>query len=274
MKIALAAVLVLGVFLAVSGCATTRYEEYVPGGGMSETSGSEESAAPSAGTEAGEKSADGEARPTDVGTLLSLEERISRLEVDLARRRDDERAATGELATQMRSLTEQLTEMRRRLETIRDLSEGKSPAAPAPVRGGGNRSLAAARNPGHAYELALSAFNDNDYVTAQSRFQEVHDLAPSGDLADNAQYWIGECLYARGAWGAAIESFRKVFHFNTTEKDDDAQFKLGLCYLKLGQREHALIEFRRLTVDYPTSEYAARAEAHIRDLRAQLGSEP
>jgi len=127
---------------------------------------------------------------------------------------------------------------------------------------------------GRAYELALGAFNTGDYVTARSRFREVQDADPNGDLADNAQYWIGECDYARSAWAAAIENFRKVFHYGETEKDDDAQFKLGLCYLKLSQRDYALIEFKRLTVDYPESEYVGRANAHLVDLRASMRTEP
>ena len=267
MRSGLAMAAVLGIAM-ISGCATTRYEEYV----------SEE------GTEGSPTQSRAEVRPGtpstmeagwgEIGTLLSMEERISRLEAEIARRQEASRASTGDLATQVRSLAEQLTEIRKQLEALRDLREASSGSESAPSSNVRRDSrVAPVLDPGRAYELALSAFNTNDYGAAQGRFQEVLDLAPTGDLADNAQYWIGECEYARGAWGAAIESFRKVFHFNATEKDDDAQFKLGLCHLKLGQREHALIEFTRLTVDFPESEYVGRSENHVRDLRARQGTE-
>ena len=65
----------------------------------------------------------------------------------------------------------------------------------------------------------------------------------------------------------ALAAFQKVFLFAKTEKDDDAQLKLGLCYLQLGDRESAMIEFKRLVVDYPESEYVVRAEELLGGIR-------
>mgnify|MGYP001430492795 FL=1 len=92
-------------------------------------------------------------------------------------------------------------------------------------------------------------------------------MDPAGDLADNAQYWLGECEYARRDFQAALAAFQKVFLFAKTEKEDDAQLKLGLCYLQLGDRDSAMIEFKRLVVDYPESEYVVRAEELLGGIR-------
>ncbi len=72
----------------------------------------------------------------------------------------------------------------------------------------------------------------------------------------------------------ALDAFKRVFQYVATEKDDDAQLKLGYSYLKLNDRDSALIEFTRLTVDYPDSEYLPRAQEQIRRIRAAKASQP
>ena len=79
-------------------------------------------------------------------------------------------------------------------------------------------------------------------------------------LADNAQYWIGEAYYGKRQYDAAIIAFEKVFTFAKSNKKDDAQLKLGLCYIRKGDKEKAREELNRLLSDYPKSEYAAKAE--------------
>ena len=44
---------------------------------------------------------------------------------------------------------------------------------------------------------------------------------------------------------------------------------LEQCYFILGDYDSALVEFNRLKIDYPNSEYLGRAEAYIRKLREQ-----
>ena len=77
-----------------------------------------------------------------------------------------------------------------------------------------------------------------------------------------------------GDYRTALESFQKVFLYPKTEKADDAQLKLGLSYLRLGDRQNALIELKRLTVDHPKSDYLGRAQERIRKLRVELEAEP
>ena len=60
--------------------------------------------------------------------------------------------------------------------------------------------------------------------------------------------------------------FEKVFTFPKSNKNPDAQFKLGLCYLRLGDREKAREEFQRLLDVYPKSAYVNRAQQHLGEL--------
>ena len=231
----------------LSACATTRYEEYVP-------PPEEEAAA---------QVAPGEAASLPQEDVPDLAARVSRLEAELADRLSELQTASGDLATRVMSLSEQLEEVRKQLGAVQG-----SPAGEETPRSADALDL------GRVYEKGLMDYNARRYAEAKERFGEVLAGDPEGDLADNALYWLGECDYALGDHRAALESIQKVFLYPKTEKADDAQLKLGLSYLRLGDRQNALIELKRLTVDHPQSEYLGRAQEMIRKLRVELEAEP
>lgn len=111
------------------------------------------------------------------------------------------------------------------------------------------------------YEEGRAAFEARQYKQAIQYFESLLASSTIHPLADNAQYWIGECHYALRQYDAAIIDFEKVLTFPRSNKKADAQFKLGLCYLKKGQKDRAVEEFTRLQEDFPNSPYVSRAQA-------------
>lgn len=116
------------------------------------------------------------------------------------------------------------------------------------------------------YQEGYNLFNAREYSAAQQVFESLLASSVNHNLADNAQYWIGESHYALRKYDKAIMDFEKVFTFPNSNKSDDAQFKLGLCYLKKGDKQKAKEEFQRLLDVYPNSEYAGRVEKHLQQL--------
>jgi len=114
------------------------------------------------------------------------------------------------------------------------------------------------------YLQALSYHQNGQNEQALALFTQLLQEDRSHELADNAQYWIGECYYSMKQYQRAIIEFEKVFDFKGTNKDDDAQFKLGLCYAALGERENAIAEFQRLIDYYPQSEYVKNAKQFVK----------
>lgn len=105
------------------------------------------------------------------------------------------------------------------------------------------------------YKSALELFNIYDYVKAIPIFEKLINSNPDSDLADNAQYWLGECYYGMKDYDRSLLEFEKVFTFPNNNKMDAAQLKLGICYLRLGNKKNALQEFSRLAILFPDSEY-------------------
>ena len=116
------------------------------------------------------------------------------------------------------------------------------------------------------YQEGYQLFNAREYAAAAQIFESLLASSVSHSLSDNAQYWIGECHYAMRQYDKAIMDFEKVFTFPKSNKLDDAQFKLGLCYIRKGENGKAKEEFQRLLDVYPNSEYSGRAEGHLGSL--------
>jgi len=117
-----------------------------------------------------------------------------------------------------------------------------------------------------SYQAALRDYNDQKYDQAIGELGEILAMAPQSNLADNAQYWIGECYYALKDYRHALSEFQKVLAYSKTNKADAAQLKIAMCYLELGDRTKARAELRKLIRDYPKSEYVPRARSQLQEL--------
>lgn len=116
------------------------------------------------------------------------------------------------------------------------------------------------------YNNALELFDSGEYKTAIKMFGALLKKYPEGKYGVNALYWIGECYYGLRDYANAVRAFGRVLEKSTSPKSDDAQLKLGLSYLKMGQRAKAKAELQNLIDRYPNSEYVSRAEKYLATL--------
>ena len=109
-------------------------------------------------------------------------------------------------------------------------------------------------------------FQNQEFDDAIVGFKELVSSDATNDLADNCQYWLAECYYSKKDFKRAIGEFTKVFNYAGTDKDDDAQLKLGLAYQSMGSIEKAKEEFQRLIDYFPGSEYYPKAKDALKQL--------
>ena len=113
------------------------------------------------------------------------------------------------------------------------------------------------------YIESLSNYQNAEWNLGLDGFKFLIEVDSNHDLADNCQYWIGEVYYSLKDFRRSIKEFEKVFTFPGTNKSDDAQFKLGLCYVNIGQVDKAKQEFESLLEFYPNSEYYKRSQEYL-----------
>ena len=116
------------------------------------------------------------------------------------------------------------------------------------------------------YMESLGYFQNEEYDDAIVGFKDLVSSDATNELADNSQYWLAECYYSKKNFKRAIGEFEKVFNFAGTDKDDDAQLKLGLAYQSMGNIEKSREEFQRLIDYFPGSEYYPKAKEALKKL--------
>ncbi len=112
----------------------------------------------------------------------------------------------------------------------------------------------------------LGYYQNGEFQKAIAGFSQLVIGDPTNELADNSQYWLAECYYSSKNFKRSIIEFEKVFSFPGTDKDDDAQLKLGLAYQSMGEIEKARAEYTRLLDYFPNSEYYQKAKEALRKL--------
>jgi tol-pal system protein YbgF len=117
------------------------------------------------------------------------------------------------------------------------------------------------------YQEALETFDKRVYAKALEMFDRLEKKYPGGEYSEKALYWVGECYYAQADYARAIDGFSKVLKNEKSSKADDAQLKIGLCYLRMGKNDLAVEEFKRLIRRYPGSEYVPRAEKYLGEIK-------
>ena len=173
------------------------------------------------------------------------------------------------LESQLSQKDAQISDLKRQIKDqnikISQLEASKTTAMAAPVYSGVSGDIPASQYQ-QRYDEGFNLFQSRNYKAAIEIFEALLASDAGNNLSDNAQYWIGESHYALGQYKAAVIDFEKVFTFPKSNKNPDAQFKLGLCYLRLGDREKAREEFQRLLDVYPKSAYVNRAQQHLGEL--------
>ena len=110
------------------------------------------------------------------------------------------------------------------------------------------------------YRSALASFTEEDYQGSILGFEEFVANHPEHDLADNAQYWIGECYYAQKNFDLAVVEFGKVdTYFESGNKVAAALLKKGLALKELGKDQEAIVELEKVVSRYPNTDEAVLA---------------
>ena len=95
---------------------------------------------------------------------------------------------------------------------------------------------------------------------------------PSGGgecTARNALYWVAECRFSQGDFGAAVQGFDEMLsRYPDSDKAASANLKKALAYLEQNDIQRAILQLR-----YVHGSYSGTDEARIaRDKLASLGA--
>lgn len=183
---------------------------------------------------------------------------LKRLQQDL--KVQDERTMVA-----LKDQQERLSEIADRLRTAPAIQPGSgvAPALGPDGQPGASGALPSVP-PRELYQQSYSDFARKNYDLASQGFQEYLRLYRDTDLADNAQYWIGECLQAQSKYEDAVMAFNALLRdFPSSDKIPDARYKKGVALDALGRRAQAVLEYRFVVERFPGSPAARLARERL-----------
>jgi tol-pal system protein YbgF len=205
-----------------------------------------------------------------------LRERIEETRHQVARDGDQRvKDLEGRVAKISETLKVQEAALRSRDEELKQLRESLQPAQNAVSSAAKSEVLVLDSATGESalvkkdYELGWQAMEKRDYRLAISRFKEFLKKHPKSNLADNAQYWIGESHYGLREFDQAIIEFDAVRRrYPQGDKVSAALLKQGYAFAELGEKVNARLLLQEVVEKFPETPEAARAKMRLKSIES------
>ena len=150
--------------------------------------------------------------------------------------------------------------------------EKKAPEPAAPAIKASAPEPAQIPSPEKFYSTAFENYKKGNHSAALKGFVAFLQDNPGHDLADNAQYWIGEINYDKKNYPGAIAAFEQVIEdYPDQPKAPAALLKIAYSWIALGNRENAASNLRKVVTDYPFSKLVAAAREKLDQIRPYAG---
>lgn len=117
------------------------------------------------------------------------------------------------------------------------------------------------------YDEALELFRAKKFQQSHDLFTQFIKENPNTDLAINARFWVGDCLYNQKEYALAILEYQNVIaDFPNYRKAPAALFKQGMSFEKLQDTDTSIIVYKKILSEYPVSDQAAAAKKRLEAL--------
>ncbi|HVO33103.1 MAG TPA: tol-pal system protein YbgF [Elusimicrobiota bacterium] len=209
-----------------------------------------------------------------VGCTLATQQDILKLDDDITHLRKNQAdlvAKMADLSSNLETLNSQLDSSQQRMSTLsQKLDDIQADIARRmSVLSGqvtGTTGGQAPSTPGDAFRLAYNDYQAGKFDLAVVGFRNFVDQFPKAELAASAQFYIGECEFARKNWLAAAKEYEKVSqNYPKTDFTPRALFKRGMALQQADRTADARDCFKKLLHDYPRHELAKSARDILKE---------
>jgi tol-pal system protein YbgF len=198
-------------------------------------------------------------------SLLSLANQDEALRNDLRAMHNDIDLLTNSLEASRKQQRDLYADLDRRMKMLEARGAGGVGAAAGAGAVAGATSAAGSGDPGvaaadsaamaddkAAYQTAFALLKDGQYDGAIAAFSKFLIAYPTSQLAENAQYWLGEAYYVNKSYPEAQAAFQRVIEkYPQSRKRPDALLKIGFCQYELKQWEPAKGTLSQVTKQFP-----------------------
>ncbi len=201
----------------------------------------------------------------------SLRVHIVRLEAlvryqtdELLSMRADMGQRVGALESRLQTLTTRITESDRQFSALVRRLESLQVQLSVPARPDTSGAQTASFDPGELYDLALRDYQRGDYDVAVRQFTQYIEYFPDSDLADDAQFYIGDSYYTQSLYTPALDAYEKLLDTYPDGSKVPATL-LKIAFIKVARNEpsEARSYLERVIGEFPDAEEAQLARMRL-----------
>lgn len=142
------------------------------------------------------------------------------------------------------------------------LGDPNAPPAPAPTTGAPPST--AGLSPTRMFDTARADYAAGQWSLAVTGFDAFLKTFPRSEMADDAQFLIGETYYAQNRWTDAIAAYNAVIqNYPMGNAVPDAYYKRGLAQERLGQLDAARESWNTVIQVAPDSDAGRLARQNL-----------
>ncbi len=154
-----------------------------------------------------------------------------------------------------------IASLREELEAVRATVLAMQAPPPASIAG---------LSPTRMYETARADYFGAQWSVAISGFDQFLKAFPRSELADDAQFLIGESYFNQSQWNEAITAYNQVIQtYPMTNSVPDALYKRGLAQERLGQADAARTSWETVIASYGETDAGRLAKQNLDRLAAR-----
>lgn len=218
-----------------------------------------------------------------LAAVSSVNDSVATLRKDLTSFQGNVRGELYELGQQLLTIQELTGQSQRKLQEVRASLEQRLQEPPAGVVTSPPDSLADSTQappttgalpppnggpgPNTLFQLALDQLRRGSAGAARSAFQELLQQYPTSDVADDAQFYLGEAYAAEDNTAAADSAYATVMaRYPDSPRAPTALYKRAMAKMAAGDNAAAKAMFSQLTEKYPRSDEAQLAQERLKSL--------
>jgi tol-pal system protein YbgF len=212
-------------------------------------------------------------------SLLDLANQNEAVRADVRAMHNDVDQLTNSLEAGRKQQRDLYADLDRRMKALESRGGGGAGAAAGSGAGAGAGATAGSGDAGAgssgadsatgaaddktAYQAAFDLLKNSQYDRAIAAFQKFLTAYPTSQLAENAQYWLGEAHYVNKSFPEAQAAFQRVVDkYPQSRKRPDALLKIGYCQYELKQWDQA-----KGTLTQVTTQFADTPAGHLAQQR-------
>jgi len=118
------------------------------------------------------------------------------------------------------------------------------------------------------YDVNMALFRAEKYEEAIAGFKDFVAKYPKSDLADNAQFWVGESYMGLKQYEQAILAFQRVIKdYPKGNKTPNAILRQAVAFYEINDKTSSQLLLKRLIKQFPKSTEAQIAEAKLKAMK-------